>query len=132
MTKPQGQTTPTTPATSAKPHHDANQQAAPLDLHELCRVRSAAACMNGNDRYSYKQLQMFLTEITGQLSSLNDILVMAQCTEEDQERERLVNAAQVMAQSIGCVADHAAGTGVIGDVGRWHCGPGFAQAGGAA
>lgn len=88
--------------------------------------------MNGNDRYSYKQLQMFLTEIAGQLSSLNDILVMAQCAEEDQERERLVNAAQVMAQSIGCVADHASGAGVIGDVGRWHCGPGFAQAGGAA
>lgn len=37
----QGQTTPTTPATNAT-HHAADQQAAPLDLHELCRVRSAA------------------------------------------------------------------------------------------
>lgn len=35
MTKPQGQTTPTAPATSATPHHDTDQQAAPLDLHAM-------------------------------------------------------------------------------------------------
>ena len=41
MTKPQGQTTPTTQAASATPHHDANQQAAPLDLHALYRQQAS-------------------------------------------------------------------------------------------
>ena len=36
----QGQTTPTTPAASATPHHDANQQAAPLDLHAMYRQQA--------------------------------------------------------------------------------------------
>lgn len=84
------------------------------------------------ERYSYGQLQMFLEELAGQMAALNDILVMAQCSQVDWERARLVNAAQVMAQSIGCVADHAAGAGVIGGIGHWHCGPAFEQAGGAA
>ena len=39
MTKPQGQTTPT-PATSATPNHDADQQAAPLDLHAMYRQQA--------------------------------------------------------------------------------------------
>lgn len=40
MTKPQGQTTPATQAASATPHHDANQQAAPLDLHAMYRQQA--------------------------------------------------------------------------------------------
>ena len=40
MTKPQGQTTPTAQAASATPHHDANQQAAPLDLHAMYRQQA--------------------------------------------------------------------------------------------
>ena len=40
MTKPQGQTAPT-PATSATHHHDAEQQATPLDLHAMYRQQAS-------------------------------------------------------------------------------------------
>ena len=40
MTKPQGQTAPAQ-ATSATPHHDANQQATPLDLYAMYRQQAS-------------------------------------------------------------------------------------------
>lgn len=83
-------------------------------------------------RFNRAQLHMLLEQVAGQAATLNDILVMAQCSQEECERERLINAAQVMAQNLGSFADHATGEGVLGGIGRWQCGPAFEQEGGTA
>lgn len=91
----------------------------------------AELCQNSAANYSRAQLQMFLEQVAGQAATLNEILMMAQCSQEEWERDRLVNAAQVIAQGIGCFADHSTGEGIVGGTGRWVCGPAFEKAGGA-
>lgn len=94
-------------------------------------IRRAPAETEGGV-FTKAQLQMFLEQVAGQAATLNDVLMMAQSSQEEWERDRLVNAAQVMAQGLGCLADHAAGEQILGGMGRWHCGPDFTRTGGAA
>lgn len=84
------------------------------------------------DGYSPAQLRMVLQSIATQMAALNGLLLVAQSCEEDWECARLVDAAQALAQGVGCLADEATGGGVIGSMGLWHCGPGFEKTGGAA
>ena len=86
---------------------------------------------NGRDGYSLVQLQMLMQSIATQMAALNGLLLVAQTCEEDWERARLVDAAQALAQGVGCLADQAVGGDVIGGIGRWHCGRLFASEGGA-
>ena len=87
---------------------------------------------NGRDGYSLAQLQMLMQSIATQMAALNGLLLVAQTCEDDCERARLVDAAQALAQSVGCLADEATGGGIIGGMGLWHCGQGFEKTGGAA
>jgi hypothetical protein len=81
------------------------------------------------DGYSREQLAMVLESVVIQVVALNGLLQVAQTCHEDEDRSRLVDAAQVLAQSIGCFADNAVGDDIFGNMGRWHCGPFFAAAG---
>lgn len=83
-----------------------------------------------SDGYSRAQLLLILENITEDLAALKEILALAQRSDDAWARACLVNAGYSMAQAIGCVADDATGGLVIGDIGRWHCGPSFADAGG--
>lgn len=87
---------------------------------------------NGRVDYSLVQLQMLMQSIATQMAALNGLLLVAQTCEDDWERTCLVNAAQALAQGVGCLADHATGSEVIGGMGRWHIGLTFEEAGGAA
>lgn len=84
------------------------------------------------DVYSLVQLQMLMQSIATQMVALNGLLMVAQTSEEGWERARLVDAAQALAQSVGCMADEATGGEIVGGMGLWHCGLGFEKAGGAA
>lgn len=86
----------------------------------------------GCDSYSLVQLRMLMQSIAIQMSALNGLLQVAQTCEEDWERGRLVDAAQALAQGVGCLADEAGGREIVGGMGLWHCGPAFEKAGGAA
>ncbi len=86
----------------------------------------------GRDGYNLVQLQMLMQSIATQMAALNGLLLVAQTCEEDWERARLVDAAQALAQGVGCLADQATGGEIIGSVGVWHCGQGFEKAGAAA
>lgn len=85
-----------------------------------------------SDGYSRAQLLLILENITMDLAALKELLALAQRTDDAWSRACLVDAGYSMAQAIGCVADDATGGVVIGDIGRWHCGDGFADAGSAA
>ena len=87
---------------------------------------------NGSSGYSLVQMQLFMHSIATQMAALNGLLLVAQTCEDDWERTRLADAAQALAQGVGCMADQAVGGDVIGDVGFWHCGRAFAHAEGAA
>lgn len=82
-----------------------------------------------SDGYSQAQLVMIMQSIATQMSALNGLLQMAQTCDEDWESARLLDAAQVMVQGIGSLADGATGGEIFGDIGRWHCGPFFDDAG---
>lgn len=90
--------------------------------------------MQNNSRggYNLVQMQLLMHSIATQMAALNGLLLVAQTSEDDWERARLVDAAQALAQGVGCLADQAVGGDVIGDIGHWHCGQFFARAGGAA
>lgn len=90
--------------------------------------------MQNNGRgggYSPAQLRMVLQSIATQMSSLNELLQVAQTNEDEYERACLIDAAQALAQGVGCLADQATGGEIIGSVGVWHCGQGFEKVGGA-
>ena len=87
---------------------------------------------NSRNGYSPAQLRMVLQSIATQMAALNGLLLVAQTSEDDWERCRLVDAAQALANGVGCLADEATGGEIIGGMGLWHCGRGFEKAGGAA
>ena len=103
-----------------------------LPLSAVQPVSTEAHQQGCRDGYNRAQLVMALESIAEQMVALNGILRLAQTCDDHTECASLVGAAQALAQGIGCIADHAAGDEVLGDVGRWHCGPHFATAGGAA
>lgn len=78
------------------------------------------------------QLQRFMEELAGGLSTINQTLQMAQTCDEDWQRQRLLDAGQLMVQSLGAIADHASGSSVGGSIGDWMCGPFFDELGDAA
>ena len=86
----------------------------------------------GRDGFNLVQMQLLMCSVATQMASLNGLLRVAQTCEDDWERTCLVNAAQALAQGVGCLADHATGGEVIGGMGRWHIGLTFEEAGGAA
>ena len=87
---------------------------------------------NGPSGYNLVQMQLFMHSIATQMAALNGLLLVAQTCEDDWERTCLVNAAQALAQGVGCLADHATGGQIIGGMGLWHIGLTFEKAGGAA
>lgn len=82
--------------------------------------------------YSRAQLAAVLEVVAGNMATLESLLAMAQTCDEDWERSNLISAAQAITTSVGCVADHAVGDSVIGDISRWHCGPSFHDLGAQA
>ena len=84
---------------------------------------------NGHKAYTPAQLRMVLQSIATHMAALNGLLKVAQTSEDEWERTRLVDAAQVLALGVGCLADEATGGEIVGSMGLWHCGPGFAGAG---
>ena len=87
---------------------------------------------NGVDGYNLVQMHLLMQSVATQMAALNGLLLVVQTSEDDWERARLVDAAQALAQGVGCLADEATGGGVIGGMGLWHCGQSFEKAGGAA
>lgn len=81
---------------------------------------------------SRAQLQLFMQQVAGSLGTINQTLQMAQTSDEDWQRQRLLDAAQLMTQSLGAVADHASGSTICGSIGDWMCGPFFNDLGDAA
>lgn len=75
--------------------------------------------------YSRAQLTAVLEVVAGNMATLDSILAMALTSDGELERSNLISAAQAITTSVGCVADHAVGDSVIGDIGRWHCGHSF-------
>lgn len=78
------------------------------------------------------QLLAFVETMAGSLGTLNETLMMAQTADADWQRERLLDAGQLMAQSLGAMADHMAGSDINGSIGRWMCGPSFDEMGRSA
>lgn len=103
-----------------------------LPLSAVQPASTEAHQQGSRDGYSRAQLVMVLESIAEQMVALNGILKLARVSDDAFECRSLVDAAQALAQGIGCIADHATGDEVLGDVGRWHCGPHFATAGEAA
>lgn len=81
---------------------------------------------------SRAQLQLFMQQLAGGLGTVNQTLQMAQTSDEDWQRQRLLDAAQLMTQSLGAIADHASGSTICGSIGDWICGPFFNELGDAA
>lgn len=82
--------------------------------------------------YNAAQLRMVLQSIALQMAALNGVLQMAQTRDDEWELGRLVDAAQALAQGLGCLADGAIGGEIVGDAGRWYCGTAFERAASAA
>lgn len=82
--------------------------------------------------YNAVQLRMVLQSIAVQMAALNGVLQMAQTRDDEWELGRLVDAAQALAQGVGCLADRAIGGEIVGGAGRWYCGTGFERAATAA
>lgn len=95
-------------------------------------IRREPAAALELDQLSRAQLQLFMEQVAGGLGTLNETLMMAQTCDEDWQRQRLLDAGQLMAQSLGAIADHASGSSICGSIGRWMCGPFFDELGGAA
>ena len=81
---------------------------------------------------SRAQLQLFMEQVAGGLGTVNQTLQMAQTSDEDWQRRRLLDAGQLMVQSLGAIADHASGSTISGSIGSWVCGPFFDELGDAA
>lgn len=81
---------------------------------------------------SRAQLQLFMEQLAGGLRTINQTLQMAQTSDEDWQRQRLLDAGQLMTQSLGAIADHASGSTICGSIGDWICGPFFNELGDAA
>lgn len=81
---------------------------------------------------SRAQLQLFMEQVAGGLGTVNQTLQMAQTSDEDWQRQRLLDAGQLMVQSLGAIADHASGSTIAGSIGSWVCGPFFDELGDAA
>lgn len=122
-----------TPA-SAKSAPLAAQQPAPALSEPLMPERGTAAddTHQPHASYSHAQLVSLLEVIAENMHTLTSILRMAQTCQGDWERSNLIDAAQAMAQSIGCIADQFSEASVLGDIGRWHCGPSFHDLGAQA
>lgn len=88
-------------------------------------IRREPAASQEPGKLSRAQLQLFMEQIAGGLSTANDILMMAQSGDEEYVRTRSLNAGQLMVQSLGAIADHACGSEIQGSIGRWMCGPFF-------
>ena len=88
-------------------------------------IRRDPAASQEPGKLSRAQLQLFMEQIAGGLSTANDILMMAQSGDEEYVRTRSLNAGQLMVQSLGAIADHACGSEIQGSIGRWMCGPFF-------
>lgn len=74
---------------------------------------------------SRAQLQRFMEEIAGGLGTINQMLKMAQTSEETWRSRSCLDAGQLMVQSLGAIADHASGFTIGGSIGDWMCGPFF-------
>ncbi|HEY9209256.1 hypothetical protein [Acidovorax sp.] len=74
---------------------------------------------------STRQQATVLEVIAARMSTLNDLLMMAQCQTDDYEKAVLVDAAQSMAVCVCAMADDATGGGVRGDMKLWLYGPSF-------
>ena len=117
----------------------------PLDLEALRQLTTVSGAKPYRDRptppirrepvqakagqLTRTQLLAFVETMAGSLGTLNETLMMAQTAEADWQRERLLDAGQLMAQSLGAMADHMAGSDINGSIGRWMCGPSFDEMG---
>lgn len=87
----------------------------------------AEPCSKSGDRfeaaeagkYSYDQLLMFIDVIACQTNALKSHLLMAKDCRDASERERLMDAALAMGQSIGCATDKALGENRFGGGVEW-------------
>lgn len=94
--------------------------------------RAPEAAQEVGVTYSRAQLAAVLEVVAGHMATLDSILGMALAGDGEWERGNLLSAAQAIATSVGCVADHAVGDSVMGGAGRWHCGPNFDSMGAQA
>ena len=82
--------------------------------------------------YSRAQMAAVLEVVAGNMATLGGILGMALAGDGEWERGNLLSAAQAIATSVGCMADHAVGDSVKSGAGSWHCGPDFHDLGAKA
>ncbi|SDZ16457.1 hypothetical protein [Delftia lacustris] len=78
------------------------------------------------------QLRKVLGRVARDASTLNNLLMAAQATDDGTMLAYLVDGAQALTEKIGGMADQAVEGDVIGDYDSWFFGPNFGQRGGAA
>lgn len=85
----------------------------------------------GASTLSPAQSRLVLQTIAGQAATLNQLLMRVQeyCSQLDPNAAVQLDAAQLIAQTIGGLADSASGEEIIGSPERWHFGEGFATIG---
>ena len=76
-----------------------------------------------------KQLVSVLEVAAGNLATLDQLLMLAQRTEDDFDTSAIIDAAQALARHCGGMVDAAAGEAILGGRDRWNFGPDFADLG---
>lgn len=85
--------------------------------------------ITGRSALTRKQLLCVLEAAASELSTVENILILAQTEKEPFALAGLIDAAQALTTHCGGMVDSAAGGTVIGDHDRWNFGPNFADLG---
>ena len=78
---------------------------------------------------THEQLVSVCEVAAGNLATLDQLLMLAQRTDEEFDASVIIDAAQTITRHVGGMVDTAAGEQVLGGYNRWNFGPNFADLG---
>ena len=83
----------------------------------------------GDDTLNHRQQQTVLQTLAGYVSTLEQVLMAAQTSEDEYQTGVLIDSAVLLARYVGGLADNASGGGVCGNHDHWNYGPNFVSEG---